>query len=410
MIFCFSCEKEDAEIDSNNSNVENLDFEVVKISASQLRSAGNEDAENDEYALKFRNEDSYNKLMSQLELMTEDERLNWNKKLTNFNSMAQEYEKAMEEAESYCDRAGGYEEFKEKYNNLYFPEEGNDFAAYIPFENELLSFCANENGHLVVGEEIKNLETINNYDQLVKSGRGMVDKEPTEYEESKSLRTSVLKSATSGMPTMDELKKRSRIDAVFLTPGTWWFDKLVIGNERWQHSTGWRTYGDRKIKLDFRRETRTNYWLAALPGGLRLEWHFEVSFRKKGFLGKWYNYSSRTQTSVNIQYFNESGDGISSGEKMYLSESGTSSHDMWKECTVFRYIQPQSESWANVYKYDSKSREYSIRCLYLMPAYWADFTIRYQGIGNELKFAFSAPALFGFTRYTTDKLGWGGPI
>jgi hypothetical protein len=47
-----------------------------------------------------------------------------------FNSLFNIFSKAMDEAESYYDRSGGYEEFKAKYSALYFPEEGDDYSAY----------------------------------------------------------------------------------------------------------------------------------------------------------------------------------------------------------------------------------------------------------------------------------------
>lgn len=56
--------------------------------------------------------------------MSQEERLEWGKQFANFSSSAQEYEKAMEETESYYDRPGGYKEFKEKYSNLYFLKRG----------------------------------------------------------------------------------------------------------------------------------------------------------------------------------------------------------------------------------------------------------------------------------------------
>jgi hypothetical protein len=411
--FCFSCNQEDM-FNSGSDENDSPEFEVVQIPVTKLKSSGIQDATKDEYVLKFRDEDSYNKLMSKLELMSQEERLEWDKQFANFSSTAQEYEKAMEEAESYYDRPGGYEEFKEKYSNLYFPEEGDDYGAYIPYKNDLEAFISNGNGRFMVDKEIINLDRINSYDQLVESGRGITEEESTDVYDSETenpISESLLKSSVNNMPTIDELKKRSKIKAVFLVPpGSWWFEKRVIGGDRWRHSTGWRRYGDRKIKLNFNRETRNNYYLAVLPGGFKLEWHFEVSFRKKGFLGGWYNYSSKTETSVNIQYFNENGNSINYRQIMKLSHTGTSSHDMWSECTVFRYIQPQKDSWMNLYGYDSDKRIDFVRCLYLMPAYWADFTIKYRGIDKELKFAFSAPALFGYTDYVSDKLNWDGPI
>lgn len=411
-IFCFillfSCSDNSIIDEINDERIDNeLDIEVVKLSASKLKAAGNENVTEDEYALKFKDGETFQKTMDKLQEMSTEERLAWNEKLNNFTSVAQEYEIAMQEAESYYDRPGGYEEFKAKYNNLYFPEEGDDYGAYIPLKNELEAFSTNENGRLIIGDEIINAETINSYDELLTSGRGMIEEAPSGIFDVDD-KESIIPSETGLKVAPDE---QDRVYAVYMTPGAWFFEKRVMGDGQYKHSTGWRTYGSRKIKIDLKRETKTNHWLVVLPGGFRLEWHLEVSFRKKGFLGIWYNYSSSTSTTVKIDYFDSSGCSMNHSQIMRLSESGTSSHDMWSEAYVIRYIKPDSyDSWNNVYDYYSRNYRPFPRCVYEMPFYWADITVNYQGVPQTLRFAFAAPTLYGYTNYSSDKLGWSGPL
>jgi hypothetical protein len=60
---------------------------------------------------------------------TFDKYVNERIKIENFYSLADYYLDAMGEAESYYEREGEYEEFKEKYNELYFPEYEDDYSA-----------------------------------------------------------------------------------------------------------------------------------------------------------------------------------------------------------------------------------------------------------------------------------------
>ncbi len=77
------------------------------------------------------------------------------------------FESAMIEAESYYERKGGYEEFKEKYSMLFFPEEGDDYSAYLPISNKKLSRLANLNGDVLINNEVVSLKDITTYQQLV---------------------------------------------------------------------------------------------------------------------------------------------------------------------------------------------------------------------------------------------------
>jgi hypothetical protein len=85
---------------------------------------------------------------------------------TDFKSMYDEYKEAMNVAESYYEREGGYEEFKEKYPNFYYPEEGKDFSAYLPVSNVNLAKFITPEGNVMIGNKVYNMCDINSYSQL----------------------------------------------------------------------------------------------------------------------------------------------------------------------------------------------------------------------------------------------------
>lgn len=156
-------------------------IQVVKISDFKSRSSNNEHPSEDEFVLLFRDEEVFKETINELTGMSLDERLEWTEELTDFNSIAQIYEQAMAEAENYYDRQGGYEEFKDKYSNLYFPEEGDDYGAYLPYKDDIEAFCANENGRLMIGEEIIDIEPLTTYEELIESGRAPIEVEPSGF-------------------------------------------------------------------------------------------------------------------------------------------------------------------------------------------------------------------------------------
>lgn len=71
-------------------------------------------------------------------------------KRNGFYSLYDYFTDAMNEAESYYDRPGGYEEFKAKYAMLYFPEEGDDYSAYLPVKDQKIAKLLNANGEVSI--------------------------------------------------------------------------------------------------------------------------------------------------------------------------------------------------------------------------------------------------------------------
>lgn len=195
------------------------------------------------------------------------------KSVSGFNSFYDHFINAMDEAESYYDRDGGYEEFKAKYKKLYFPEEGLDYSAYLPVSDENVAKFLNKTGNVMIGDNIINMIDINSYSQLEALGRTV------SFEEDKSVGPQL----------------RANISFISAT--------YTFG-------------GDRRIWI-------YTYFLEKRNGVYHNQ--VEVCFRKKGFLGQWYNYSSSTTLNV--------------GNGLYVaSKSGVSSHDYYVECTMLSYM------------------------------------------------------------------------
>lgn len=186
-----------------------------------------------------------------------------------FRSLEDVYIDALKEAESYYERAGGYEEFKAKYNNLYFPEKENDYSAFRPVSSKAVARLVNPDGCVVIGDKVVDKKDIFTYSQLEKLGLTM----PKEDSHSQ------------------------------LRSGAMDVNKL---------STKYNERRDRKLWVNVQM---TSILLPNTPNIRIPMLEIEVCFRKKGILGVWYNYWS--QTSLVLR-------GSITGVD---SKSGYSSHD-----------------------------------------------------------------------------------
>lgn len=160
-----------------------------------------------------------------------------------FRSMYDVFVEAMNEAENYYDREDGYEEFKEKYSSLYFPEEGDDYSAYLPISNSELAKIADENGNVIIGEKAISLIDITSYKQLDDFGLTP--------------------------PSGNKLRA---------TSGTNGIEEEVNGkNKVWVKCKNTHDNGTPIIQID-------------------------VCFRKKNFVGMWYNHNSGTTAKLSDGY------------------------------------------------------------------------------------------------------------
>ena len=180
--------------------------------------------------------------------------------IRGFKSIYNDYEEAMNEADNYYDSMEHYYEFKEKHPTLFFPEYENDYSAYLPVSNKYVAQLLNINGDVKIGGEIVNMKDVNSYEQLVELGEAMPEYDISTYDYTGDY--------LNGTP---ELKNG----------------------------------GDRKLKIRVYCEPGSEGVYQAIV--------VDVSFRKKGAFGAWYNYKSNTTL------------GWVGGQSW--SKSGFSSHD-----------------------------------------------------------------------------------
>lgn len=360
-------------------------IEIVKVEVPQsFRSSGR----TEEVMLKFRDETVLSEVCSELSLLTAADKLEYIGKIGDFPSMYTLYERAMAEAESYYDREGGYEEFKAKYPDFYYPERDDDYGAYLPFQNPSLSCLASEYGNLMIGDNIVQNKRITTYEELQGTGQALYDK-VREIGESSIVQT-------DPDPT--------NIYAYYLPLFSDWSGaKRKVGGDAFEHNTDWIKVGDgKKLKVTFGRITRTVYRVG-LPMAYRMDWHVEISFRKKGFLGCWYNYSSRTDSFLSVKYDSSEDYKDISGIGVRLTANGVSSHDFYIPAQCI-HIPLYSGGGVNVFNVQTREKEYFAKWLYDMPAYSAVLDVTYRGMSGSKRFTFEGEQMWGFADGVGDKL------
>ena len=125
---------------------------------------------------------------------------------------------------------------------LYFPEEGDDYSAYLPVKDENVAKLLNANGEVSINGEIVNLKDINSYQQLIDLGIAATEENYT-------------------IPV-------TRAD----------YPLNELPEVRCNNRRLW-------VKTEVRRGSSP---------GVAEEIAILVRFRKKGLFGKWYNYGSTT--------------------------------------------------------------------------------------------------------------------
>lgn len=104
-----------------------------------------------------------------------------------FISLYHEYDEAMENADDYYQREGGYEEFKARFPHLYYPEYGEDYSAFLPVKDEDVAKLLNPEGKVIIDGDERDYRDIWSYDQLLELGLGM-----PEYEDGYNVTTKTL--------------------------------------------------------------------------------------------------------------------------------------------------------------------------------------------------------------------------
>ncbi|GHV39474.1 hypothetical protein FACS1894179_04430 [Bacteroidia bacterium] len=332
-----ACSNDDLDLKTqdNTKEIEKA-IEIVNIT-NTLKSSGIQfDNEERETVLKFRDEAVFMETLVLLEGMSREERENWNKQFGDFKSLDQMYNLAMQEADKLDFTEEEYKQFKEKYSSfLYFPEYKDDFGAYVPFESLSYAYITDKRGRYIIGDKVVELNKINTYEQLQKSGQAMYSLE--EIESNKTLK------ATAGYNNIKRVDVKSKFAGQAASD---WFRGGSKNGKKLQFKVG------RRIKpFTSPNPTGGN----PILHGVNTSLDVEITFRKKGFLGKWYNYSSDTDTEITC---------LDKTERFH--KSGVSSHD-WTS----QYLLP-------VLKRDNLKRE----------THYAElpFNIKtdYRGIGDLL--------------------------
>lgn len=167
----------------------------------------------------------------------EDKSLN----IDGFNSIYDDYVSALSEADNYYDSENKYKEFKNKYPNLYFPEHDDDYSVYLPVSDKATAKLLNSNGDVKINGQIVNMKDITTYDQLVELGETMTTNGISTFDYTGNY--------LNGTPQLENGGNRRLTIKVYTEPGSSGVAEVIV---------------------------------------------VDVSFRKKGFLGAWYNYKSDT--------------------------------------------------------------------------------------------------------------------
>lgn len=284
----------------------------------------------EENVLSFSTYDSFLDALSELSNLSETEQKEWIKSHFGiFYSLADLYNQALADADDLDESKESYTQFHEKYANfLFFPEYKEDYGFYLPVKNSISALLLNKKGEVKIGNMITNMKDISNYAHLQEIGIAMYD---------------------------NELSKVTRSSNSF---------EDDFENE---YDSGWFVYDNsKKIKLKCGRQIVTN--IGPGPSGyVEYRLHFEISFRKKTWLG-WTNYSSRVDIEGDYN--------VTESElgKTEISESKTadSSHDYYYGNFIIQYA----------YRPDIANPLGTGFVIFVTPV-TVNLTIHYRGIPDE---------------------------
>jgi hypothetical protein len=253
VIFCgcvmfSSCNQDDRLVEGSNSLPANVDINGISI-------------ENRNGTLVFENESQVKEVVSKIRMFRPkvlSTRSGGTELIRGFKSLYDVFSDAMNEAESYYERPGGYEEFKKKYSLFYFPEVGDDYSAYLPVSDKNLAKIADVNGNVIIGNETVSVIDVTSYEQLVEMGQTAPE----------TGAVTIKTRATSGVNS--------------------------IATEETSENKVW-----------------VNSYIRPYHKGVTPAFQIEVCFRKKGILGVWYNHNSgshlvSTNLITGLYFFDDS--------------------------------------------------------------------------------------------------------
>lgn len=106
--------------------------------------------------------------------------------IEDFRSLYDEFTQAMEEADEYYQREGGYEEFKAKFPDLYYPEYGEDYAAFLPVSDEAIAKLLNTDGLVKIAGKDIDYRDVWTYEKIRELGLAMPEYESPVNSETKA--------------------------------------------------------------------------------------------------------------------------------------------------------------------------------------------------------------------------------
>lgn len=89
----------------------------------------------------------------------------------DFKSLYDEYDAAWEVEEAYYATDEKYEEFKQMFPHLYFPEYEDDYSFFLPISNEDIAKLVNPQGNVMIGGVVKNYIDIKTPERLLELGK-----------------------------------------------------------------------------------------------------------------------------------------------------------------------------------------------------------------------------------------------
>jgi hypothetical protein len=213
---------------------------------------------------------------------------------SNFHSLFDEYQQALDEADFYYQSEAGYEEFKAKYPSLYFPEYKDDFSVYLPVSDESVSKLLNSEGKVLIAGKEEDFRDVFSYDKIKELGLAIPFIDNPEVE------IPVVKE--SDIPTIEIDYPGSVLRSSFNPQIDTAFTRVDQFTGNMEGTESFPFYNsDKKTKL----WVNSYIWESNVHHGL-LMIYIDVFFRKKGFLGIWYNgKASSTHWHESLTYYHK---------------------------------------------------------------------------------------------------------
>lgn len=313
------------------------DVEMPDAKAQTTPSKSYQTRSSDALFLSFESKEDFESAVTFIaKLSSDEEKIEWvNKNYPGFNSIQAIYWEAMAEMEEIEDvDADRYTAFEQKYNSLYFPKYMEDAGFYIPMTNLNAAFLVNENCEVSIAGNILNLRDIEDYNKLVELGRAYY---------------------------------AADIPMCLSTMGSFNLNSTSMNSVGPEYDSGWKEYGDRKVKLKARRKFNTIQMAVGFNGSESVL-HLEFCYRKKTWLG-WTN--SKSKSTI---VFKASLPGGNTLGPVSFSHDSNSSHDS----EVLYPIRISSDATHWYYTFDEAPCE---------------ATIDYRGVSQTLKYNWNMPGI-----------------